>query len=153
MENIGIRIGELVDYLMISHNEFGDRCELTGGTSIIKGYINNDLKPSHETITKILNRYPVREEWLVLGKGKMWEKDYFAQRFFSMSEETNSPSEKFLFLLKVLELNKSQMAKKLNVARSTVNQIALGDIKMVSKNIATKLYNTFYFIPKGWFDV
>lgn len=152
IDNIGSRIGALIDYLGISPHEFAKRCGLSSG-QIISPTISKENKPSMTTLEKILNRYPVESGWLLLGKGKIWKEDYFQKRFESIKSKPKSPTEQITILLDVFEMNQRQFCQKTGVGTCTMSAIKKGERIEVSKSVRDKICEKYPFINPVWFFI
>lgn len=69
-ENIGKRIGELIEVLNIKKVRFAQRIKLD--QSYITQLTNGKRNPSERTISDICREFNVREEWLRNGTGGMF---------------------------------------------------------------------------------
>ena len=149
MENIGFRIGEIINYLGISPHEFATRCGLSSGQIISVNMENN--KPSLNTLEKILNRYPVNASWLMLGKGNMWDKDYFHQKFEDIKVKPTNSAQTISLLLEIFEMNARQFSKKTGVGTCTLSSIKNGSRAAISRNVQNTICTKFPFVVKTWF--
>ena len=70
MDNIGERIGELIEALGIKKVRFAERLKID--QSYVTQLTNGKRNPSERTISDICREFNVREEWLRNGSGKMF---------------------------------------------------------------------------------
>lgn len=149
MEDIQQRIAEVIKYLGISPHEFATRCGLSSG-QIISSNLDN-YKPSLTTLEKILNKYPINASWLMLGKGKMFDHDFFEEKFKEIKVSPSSPSQQINLLLEAFELNGRQFCHKTGVGTCTLSAIKNGARIEVSKSVRDKICRAFPFIKPVWF--
>lgn len=70
MDNIGERIGELIESLGIKKVRFAERLKID--QSYVTQLTTGKRNPSDRTISDICREFNVREEWLRNGNGKMF---------------------------------------------------------------------------------
>lgn len=70
MDNIGERIGELIEALGIKKVRFAERLKID--QSYVTQLTTGKRKPSDRTISDICREFNVQEEWLRNGSGKMF---------------------------------------------------------------------------------
>lgn len=150
--NIGKRIKELIDYLHLTYNVFSLECGITNYLTI-KNIVTGKTKfPSMETLEKIIRRYPVRREWLIADSGKMWEKDYFEERFKLMHKKYKTPSQKITGLAEIFEINVTNFAQVTGINPGTLLKIQDGTTTSITEKNQTKIMNKFPYIPKKFFE-
>ena len=86
MDNIGKRIGELIEALGIKKVRFAERLKID--QSYVTQLTSGKRKPSDRTISDICREYNVREEWLRNGSGEMFLD--FTEEEFSKAAATLS---------------------------------------------------------------
>lgn len=149
-ETIGKRIEELVDYLGIGYTTFCKRCKISN-PSLINAYLDGSMSPTHATLNKIMNRYPVNRHWFLLGVGEMWNEDYFESRFRTLAFKPKTPSEKIATLLEVFECSFPQLEKITGIKSTTLKGIRYGKIFDISDDNVNKLATRIKFIPRAWY--
>lgn len=150
MENIGLRIEELMDYLGLSPHEFATRCGISTG-HVITSNISGEYNPSMTTINRILKRYPVNNDWLLCGNGNMFKTDYFTERFEALKAYPKTPQMQIEILLNVFEMNARQFCIKTKVGTCTLSAIKNGQRIEVSKKVRDLIVKKYPFIPQSYF--
>lgn len=149
---VGSRIKELMDYLNTTYNVFAKECGITNYPTIENIVLGKTENIRTTTLNKILKRYPVREEWFLMGKGKMWEKDYFKTRFESMNKRYKSPKEKIDGLVEIFETNHTAFSISTSNSPNAILKISRGTVFSISENIQDKIIQKYPFIPKKFFE-
>lgn len=150
-EEIGARIKELIDYLNITYNAFARECGINNAT--IKLIITGETKTvSIKNLERIRNRYPVRNQWLIMNSGDMWEIDYFKKRYEEMKKRHDLPSQKINALVDIFETSLSGFAHNIGVGRETIVRISEGLTKSISPELQQKIRDRFPYIEKDFFE-
>lgn len=142
------RLQELLDYLDIYPATFAKNIAMT--PTSIKAYLTGAFQPTMDTFDKILARYPVREEWLILNKGEMWENDYFKDRFIKYAIAKKSPKEKLEALQIVFDCNASKLSTRLGVGRAYISAVINERIKVFTEEKINLFIERVPFIPREW---
>ena len=88
MDNIGERIGELIEALGIKKVRFAERLKID--QSYVTQLTTGKRKPSDRTISDICREFNVQEEWLRNGSGKMFidfTEDEFSKAAAALSND------------------------------------------------------------------
>ncbi len=88
MDNIGERIGELIEALGIKKVRFAERLKID--QSYVTQLTTGKRKPSDRTISDICREFNVQEEWLRSGSGKMFidfTEDEFSKAAAALSND------------------------------------------------------------------
>lgn len=88
MDNIGERIGELIEALRIKKVRFAERLKID--QSYVTQLTTGKRKPSDRTISDICREFNVQEEWLRNGSGKMFidfTEDEFSKAAAALSND------------------------------------------------------------------
>lgn len=81
MTTFADRLNELISYYRLNKNSFSVKLGFTANTSITRLANHPDRNPSFDILASILRAFPeVSARWLVLGDGKMLERDEIASR-------------------------------------------------------------------------
>ena len=71
MENIGVRITEIIHYSGLNKTEFSEKIGLENNSTIIR-IAQGKVKPSFSVIYKIMKTFPeINGNWLIVGRGSM----------------------------------------------------------------------------------
>jgi transcriptional regulator with XRE-family HTH domain len=86
------RIKTIINKYGLNPNSFSKRINATSST--INSMLEKETNPSFETITKIINAFPlISIEWLIVGKGEIELLDYDKEDVLNKIEE---PEEKYI---------------------------------------------------------
>ncbi len=88
MDNIGERIGELIESLGIKKVRFAERLKID--QSYVTQLTSGKRNPSERTISDICREFNVREEWLRNGSGEMFldfTEDEFSKAAATLSND------------------------------------------------------------------
>lgn len=88
MDNIGERIGKLIETLGIKKVRFAERLKID--QSYVTQLTNGKRNPSDRTISDICREFNVREEWLRNGSGEMFldfTEDEFSKAAATLSND------------------------------------------------------------------
>lgn len=89
MDNIGERIGELIESLGMKKVRFAERLKID--QSYVTQLTSGKRKPSDRTISDICREFNVREEWLRNGMGEMFldfTEDEFSKAAATLSNDS-----------------------------------------------------------------
>ena len=89
MDNIGERIGELIESLGMKKVRFAERLKID--QSYVTQLTSGKRKPSDRTISDICREFNVREEWLRNGRGEMFldfTEDEFSKAAATLSNDS-----------------------------------------------------------------
>ena len=89
MDNIGERIGELIESLGMKKVRFAERLKID--QSYVTQLTSGKRKPSDRTISDMCREFNVREEWLRNGRGEMFldfTEDEFSKAAATLSNDS-----------------------------------------------------------------
>lgn len=147
-ENISDRLKAIMEYLGLCPTVFAKNIGIS--PTAVNKYFTQGHIPRKTTIDKIINKYPIRREWLENGEGKMWEEDYFKERFLKYGLGARTPKEKVESLMKVFECNQSGLAERLGVSRAYIFAVINEKIKKISYEKIITFTEKEKFISKEW---
>lgn len=113
LQDIGLRIGELINILKITKSDFAKQLHVS--PAFISQVIKDKAKPSNRTILDICRVFNVNENWLKNGVGNM----------FVTVEDYAAPSigYRIRIVRKSLKLSQDEFGKRLGVSRGVITNI------------------------------